>query len=260
MMRELLELLVQPIAWGLIVSGYGLWRLRSRIGERPYWPDRLAVFGWLVIGVASSPLVARFTIAGWERPAAREPRQPESADVLVVLGGGIKIPPREGPAVLASNSLYRTLRAFELHRQTGLPIVVSGGPADGPGSLTVAGEMAKLLVELGVPETEILREEVSTSTRSNAVETVRILRERGFKRPILVTSALHVRRAELLFAQLGIPVDGVGCDFRQDRFPLQTRSLIPSNAALAAHQEWLHEALGMVDTLARPANSAPEKP
>lgn len=253
-MWELLELLAQPIACGLVVSGYGLWRLRSRINERPFWPYRLAVFGWLVLVVASSPLVARFTISGWERPAAREPRDPETADVLVVLGGGIKIPPHNGPVVLASNSLYRTLRVAELYKQTGLPILASGGPADGPGSPTVSEEMAKLLVELGVPETHILREEVSTSTRSNAVETARILRERGFKRPILVTSALHVRRAELLFAQLGVHVDGVGCDFRQDRFPIQARSLIPSNAALAAHQEWLHEALGMVDTLARPAN------
>lgn len=260
MMRELLELLVQPIAWGLIVSGYGLWRLRSRVVERPYWPYRLAVIGWLGIGVAASPLVARFTIAGWEQPAAREPREPESADVLVVLGGGIKIPPQDEPVVLASNTLYRALRAFELHRQTGLPILVSGGPADGPGSLTVAGEMAKLLVELGVPETEILREEVSTSTRSNAVETVRILRERGFKRPILVTSALHVRRAELLFSQLGVPVDGVGCDFRQDRFTVRARSVIPSNAALAAHQEWLHEVLGMMDTVARPASQSVGNP
>lgn len=253
-MRELLELLAQPIAWGLIVSGYGLWRLRFRIKERPFWPYRLAVFGWMAVVVASSPLVARFIIAGWEQPAAREPRDPETADVLVVLGGGIKIPPDEGPVVLATNTLYRALRVFDLHRQTGLPILVSGGPADGPGSLTVAGEMAKLLLGLGVPEAAILREEVSTSTRSNAVETARLLRERGFKRPILVTSALHVRRAEMLFAQLGVPVDGVGCDFRQDRFPIQARSLIPSNAALAAHQEWLHEALGMVDTLARPAN------
>lgn len=259
-MRELLELLAQPIAWGLVVSGIGLWRLRSRIKERPFWPYRLVVFGWLAVFVASSPLVASFTISGWERSAAREPRQPESADVLVVLGGGIKIPPADGTVVLATNTLYRALRAFELHRQTGLPILVSGGPADGPGSLTVAGEMAKLLVELGVPEAEILREEISTSTRSNAVETVRILRERGFKRPILVTSALHVRRAELLFAQLGVPVDGVGCDFRQDRFPVQLRSVIPSNAALAAHQEWLHEALGMVDTLARPASQSVGNP
>lgn len=260
-MRELLELLAQPIAWGLIVSGYGLWRLRSRINDGPRWPYRLAVFGWMVLVVASSPLVARFTISGWERPAAREPREPETADVVIVLGGGIKIPPHDGPVVLASNTLYRTLRVAELHRQTGLPILVSGGPADGPGSPTVSEEMAKLLVELGVPETDILREEASTSTRSNAVETVRILRERGLKSPILVTSALHVRRAELLFSQLGVPVDAVGCDFRQDRFPIQPRSLIPSNAALAAHQEWLHEVLGLVDTLlVRPATAPTEKP
>ena len=58
------------------------------------------------------------------------------------------------------------------------------------------GQMMKdLLVELGVPPEQIIVEDRSTSTYENAVECRQLLVERQMTRIVLVTDALHMRRA-----------------------------------------------------------------
>jgi uncharacterized SAM-binding protein YcdF (DUF218 family) len=54
---------------------------------------------------------------------------------------------------------------------------------------------------LGVPAEAVLTEPHSHNTYENAVETVSLLRERGFEHIILVTSATHMPRSYAIFRQ-----------------------------------------------------------
>ena len=72
--------------------------------------------------------------------------------------------------------------------------------------------MADLLVEWGVPRAAILEEGKARTTAENAVEIVKLLRARGIKRVLLVTSSLHMRRALASFRAEGLDAIPSPCD------------------------------------------------
>ena len=88
--------------------------------------------------------------------------------------------------------------------------------------------MADLAVELGVPRSAILLEEDSLRTHESAINSAIILRARGMKSALLVSSPIHLLRARLAFQAAGVlvfPVDGSRRDVWElsgagDRFSL----------------------------------------
>ncbi len=72
--------------------------------------------------------------------------------------------------------------------------------------------MRQFLLDLGVPAAALLTEERSRNTRENAEMSARLLCERGIQKVLLVTSALHMRRAVHLFEQQGLLVHPVATD------------------------------------------------
>jgi uncharacterized SAM-binding protein YcdF (DUF218 family) len=66
--------------------------------------------------------------------------------------------------------------------------------------------MKDLAVQLGVPAGDVLVEAVSSRTAENAREVAAILRAEGASSALVVTSALHARRAKLCFEREGIEV------------------------------------------------------
>lgn len=96
-----------------------------------------------------------------------------SADVIIVLGGG---------------SHERPLRAAQLFREHAAPRIILTGEGDEKIN-------RKLLLEAGVPASDIQIEGKSTTTRENAEFTVKLLRAENIHSAILVTSWYHSRRA-----------------------------------------------------------------
>ena len=72
--------------------------------------------------------------------------------------------------------------------------------------------MRQFMLDLGVPAAALLSEERSRNTQENAEMSARLLRERGIEKVLLVTSALHMRRAVHLFMQQGLLVHPVATD------------------------------------------------
>jgi uncharacterized SAM-binding protein YcdF (DUF218 family) len=98
---------------------------------------------------------------------------PVSADVIVVLGGGL----HERPG-----------RAAALYRLRAAPRVIVSGAGDNWINRT-------LLIKDGVPAQAIEMEGASTTTRENAAYTIKLLRRENVHRAILVTTWYHSRRA-----------------------------------------------------------------
>ena len=84
-------------------------------------------------------------------------------------------------------------------------MVLSGG---GAGQVAEAEIMRDLALAAGVPETALLCEPDSRNTVENAVNTARVLRERGMSRVVLVSDRTHLPRAALLFRLAGLDVVG----------------------------------------------------
>ncbi len=130
------------------------------------------------------------------------PEKPEG-DVIVLLCGGAGDVPIDisAAAALYPATMQRTYAVYRLQKQTGLPVIVSGGApySDTPESVAAA----RYLVELGVPKDSIITEESSRDTLENAAFTLKICREKGYKRIILATSSYHMPRSVYLFKKAG---------------------------------------------------------
>jgi uncharacterized SAM-binding protein YcdF (DUF218 family) len=101
---------------------------------------------------------------------------PATADVIVVLGGGVE----------------RPVRAAELYHAHAAPRILLTGRGDDEIN-------RQILLAHGVPARAIEVENRSATTHENAVFSLKLLRTENVHRAILITSWYHARRAERTF-------------------------------------------------------------
>lgn len=161
----------------------------------------------------------------------------QKADVIVVLGSGI-YPNGE----LTWFSLLRTLKGMELYKSGySSKILFSGyaGSRNLEKGYSLAKSMAEIAVRYGVPKEDILLEDISTRTYENAIETKKIMEKEGFKTALLVTSAVHMYRAKLVFEKAGVNVIPASV------FPIEAHINDPIERLLV-FRETMREYLGLV--------------
>jgi uncharacterized SAM-binding protein YcdF (DUF218 family) len=156
--------------------------------------DLLALVGGIWLAIAYTPL-ANFLVL----PLSSTPSKPTKSDVIVILSGG-----RYLDGSLNDEALWRTMTGVRLYQQGLAPrLLFTGGPCCGQSASAL---MSNLAAELGVPKSAILLEEQSLRTSENAIQSAAILRMNGMRSAILVTSPLHMRRAQLAFEHAGVSV------------------------------------------------------
>ncbi|MDD9265942.1 YdcF family protein [Paenibacillus sp. GCM10023248] len=173
-----------------------------------------------------------------------------SGDVLVVLTGGATLgtpdPLTKGAGYLTGNTAARVLTAAELHRTTKLPVLLSGGQVF-PDSGNESQIAKRHLLALGVPESSIVMDDTSRNTEENAQHTAAILAERGWKRPVLITSAFHMARSVKQFQSLKVDVLPYPTDYMSEPNQLaRTGNFIPSASGLAQTATALKEYMGLL--------------
>ncbi len=128
-------------------------------------------------------------------------------DLIVILGAGINrsIPDISGMGSPTETTTHRLFTAARLQKQLHVPILFSGA-GDSADPQPVKGIVVRILKEMGVPKGMTLIEDQSRDTRESAVHVARICKEKEFKRPILVSSAYHLKRSVYCFNQAGLQV------------------------------------------------------
>ena len=153
------------------------------------------------------------------------------ADAIVVLGGATRYwwLHREDvdPWELGSSRLAAGARAWLSRRA---PIVILTGGRGGRDA-SEAARMKTAIQRLGVPVSALVLEERSRNTEDNAANTARLAHPLGVRRILLVTSALHMPRAKLLFERQGFEVIPVPVPEKGHRHTWRERWL-PSPSAL----------------------------
>ncbi len=171
----------------------------------------------LVLLVSSNGWVSNLLVKSLEWQYLVSPDSVQNADVIVVLGGGIKplIYPR--PMIDLAEQGDRVLYGAKLYKMRKAPLIlVTGGRIpwkDSQNEHSEADDMASLLVMLGVPKSAIITEGNSYNTYDNAVYSREILQEKGINQIILVTSALHTPRSVKIFEKQGFEVIPAPTDF-----------------------------------------------
>jgi uncharacterized SAM-binding protein YcdF (DUF218 family) len=120
--------------------------------------------------------------------------------------------------------------------------MVAGGVPPAPGiDVAEATVVAELLGEWGVPESALLLETESRNTRENCLGARSILAEHGVEDVLLVTSALHMRRALATCASVGIRARPAPTDILVIDVPASFQDWIPSASALEGTSQALRE-------------------
>ena len=130
------------------------------------------------------------------------PESFKGADYIVVLGGNTQANRSNWfepyNRATATDRIDRSAVLYFAGKAT--KILVSGGAYEG--RVSEAQGMAKVLRQKGVPEQDIILEKESRNTYENALFTERMLKNQPDSRLLLVTSALHMPRAQATFKKL----------------------------------------------------------
>ncbi len=158
-----------------------------------------------------------------------------TADAIVVLGGGIRAQAYPRPDVDFSDAGDRVWYGAELYHAGKAPkIIVSGGRIIWQGSSSPeADDLQKLLVKMGVPQSDIIPEGKSLNTRDNAVYVKEILQQYHFHKILLVTSAMHMPRSMGIFKKLEIEAIAAPTDYRISQLELDQPNSHNESAILA---------------------------
>lgn len=200
--KKILTSFLLPPGFFILVSiGLGCGCLfRKKVRSGIVW----ILFG-CVMWLVSINLVSDLLLRGLEKDVAI-PSQYQG-DVLILLGGGTYdlAPDLTGSGTLSPESLARLITAQRLYQRLSVPVIISGGRVYG--EVHSEAEISRrFLMDLAVLPEHILIEDQSRDTFENAVYCARICREHHFIRPILVTSAFHMKRALLNFQKAGLDV------------------------------------------------------
>ncbi len=201
--------LFPPGLFILVLLLFAWWRRRSRALARTALLAA-AVLYLASIGLVSGPLVHSLE-------TRHTPPDRVGGDVIVVLGGGATLdtPNLGGRGHLSGSAANRLLTGLQLYHKLGVPIIYSGGQVYATGGVEAAIARSVLL-NLGVPDDKIITETASLNTGDNARYTAAILAERGFTRPILVTSAFHMERSVRQFQKAGVAVLPFPTDYQEN--------------------------------------------
>lgn len=202
---KLVALLALPLGWVLLA---GLVALGLLATNRRRAAGVVIALQLLLLWVCAMPWLDQRLTAGLEAefPPVALAETPV-AEVAVVLGGAVGLvgdPPTEN----LSGGSDRILRAARLYRagKVGRVLAVGGNQSWLGNPVPEAEAMRDLLVEWGVPAAQVLTETASGNTRENALYAAAIIREHGWTRVLLVTSARHMHRAVAAFRAAGIAV------------------------------------------------------
>ena len=231
----------------LCIVGMLLRRAFPRIGMS------ISLVSLLLLAIFSSRAGALLLVAPLEQRAP--PLMAGAADgaqAIVILGGGRlgSAPEYDGGDTPNYWTLARLRYGARLQRQTGLPILVTGGTPEGQ-KLSEAAMMASSLRDDFATPVKWL-EEGSDDTEQNARFTARILAQAGVKKIVLVTDTLQMPRAQMMFVDAGLEVTmAPTVFFSRDR--LTILGFLPSGEGLRRSEYALHEWLGILWYRARHA-------
>jgi uncharacterized SAM-binding protein YcdF (DUF218 family) len=207
----------------------------------------ISVAGLLIL---SLPVTGRLMLSPLEQDApvldkVQIEKMKKEADAIVILAGGryADAPEYDGDTI-GYRSLVRARYAAWLHKQTGLPILVSGGSTYNE-PVTEADLIKKSLADDFGADVKWI-ETRSTNTFENAQFSWSILQKAEIKTVLLVTNAYHMRRAHWSFKKVGFNVVPAPTWFSTpNAADRKIFGYLPSAIGMVLSRRAIHEHLGM---------------
>lgn len=243
-LHKLLPIVFLPVGITtlLIVSGL-LWHRRG-----------LCWLGVAVLWIGSMPVVGNTAIRAAEDWQVRQQvEDAPAAAAIVVLSGGRMQPPGDPEVNEWTEAIDRFEVGVELYLAGKAPLLILTDPwlPWRPTAIQEGAVLADIAVAQGVPRTDIEVTAKASNTEEEAEAVARLLAQLSSlehdKPLLLVTSAYHMRRAQLIFMQAGLQVTPFPVDFQVQEGKIFTLlDLLPNAGSLVQTETALRELYGML--------------
>ncbi len=218
-LSKTIDFALAPLSWAiaLLLAALLLRTRRPRLGVA-------AIVGAIaVLVVLGNGRVSNALQRSLEAPEPPVAHPGDHWDAVIVLSGMVdEAVAAERGEVAYNGSVDRIIEANQLlHDGRARYVLLSGGSGQLHGDgVEEARLLARQLEAWGIDKERIVVEPHSRNTHENAVESAAIVRERGWRRVVVVSSAMHMRRALGCFRKAGVQADGLAVDFRASRTSL----------------------------------------
>jgi uncharacterized SAM-binding protein YcdF (DUF218 family) len=240
-LSKILGLLINPIVWILSLLFFAFFVKKAHLKK---WFS-IAAFACLLI--FSNKFILNELLIKWERKAPDDATLLVQYDYGIVLSGMVwyNSQTRQINFLQSSDRIWQAVRLYKEKRIK--KILIAGGSAEFFAKDTVESVLLKgFLVKIGIPAEDIITEENSRNTRENAVFTAKLLQNFPHKNLLLITSAMHMPRAELCFRKVGLNCDIYPADQYSGsrRFGIEDL-FVPNARTLFNWNAFIHELFGM---------------
>ncbi len=221
----------------LIVVGWLMMRRRRRLGRA------LFAAGLVALYLFSTPYLGSSLLRGLQVDQALPLDLPvQDVGAIVVLGADVRRhAPEFGGDTVGALTLERLRYGARLHRELGLPLLVTGGatrPQGQPVGLIMRDSLEQdFAVPVKWAETE------AVNTYENAKFSSELLRSDGITKIYLVTHAWHMPRARMAFEAAGLEIVPGPLGFLARPTP-EPGDFIASASGLLMSYHALYEAVG----------------
>lgn len=243
LLKKLITALILPPAGPLLLALFALWLMRSksrRWRDGGLWLATLSVAALLVL---SLPVVGKALMAPLETYPPITPAQLQRVQAVVILGGGSYFAaPEYGGDTVSHGTLERLRYGARLARQSGLPLLVTGGAPFGgrPEGEAMRDALAQ---DFGITVRWV--EAVARDTAESASLSAPLLKAAGISRIALLSHGWHLPRAIPRFEREGLTVVAAPTGFSTGS-PALINDLLPSGDGLSKSRQALHEYLGQL--------------
>ncbi|MCR4303515.1 MAG: YdcF family protein [Gallionella sp.] len=225
----------------LLLFALGIFLLNRRPGLAK--PLLIAVFG--LFWAAYTPYFAEGALHMLESRTTALDSSHQNADAIVILGSGtyFNAPEYAGQDTVNGHTLLRLRYGAKLQRETGKPVLETGGKPLG-NSVSEAQQMRAVLDhEFHVPVRWV--EDASANTLESARYSFHALQKDGIRKIYLVTHAWHMPRAADIFRRAGFEVIEAPTAYTT-RYHIDLLAFLPRAESMRDSKIFMHEVIGLL--------------
>jgi uncharacterized SAM-binding protein YcdF (DUF218 family) len=243
-LSKILYFIFSPLNWIIAFLLIGL------LTKKAIRKKRFIKTGIILLILFTNPFILNTSMHAWEIPSRRIDSIKQEYDVGVLLGGAMKYYNSEMSRVVYGSSVDRFMQSISLYKEKKIKkILISGGSGLLLQQNYKESELLKkVLLEMNIPEQDIIIENRSKNTRENALYSAEILKKSfpGGK-ILLITSGYHMRRSLGCFKKVKINPDPFSVDEHSGKKQFTPDKLIVPDVNIL--QSWdilLHEWMGYI--------------
>ena len=244
LISKIFAFLLNPIIWVFILIILSLFYFRRNANRS----RKLIIASLIVFYFFSNSFIVGEFMNLWEKGITTDKYLTKPYDVGIVLGGGMITIDTDSNRTSFRHNTDRILQAVKLYKTGKIKKMLI---SSGSGSLVYrdmleSSLLKNYLVTIGIPDSVILIDSISDNTFQNAVYSAKILKnETKNSKYLLITSAIHMKRAKACFEKQGIKVDIYSTNKEAGKRKWSFDQLfLPSLNAFEQWDKLLHEIFG----------------